>query len=465
MPRTRYGGVRNPDYRFITRAAQPSLRQMVPGFGTPTENANAVANKAAATMLRAGSSLDNPIMAGLGFRFQYTLSPGESLNGLWLFQDHTAKGSNLVRQMSTAGRFSTFDGMAGAGQTVAGDAESGARKNYVRLQSSSGSKEHEFYVKDYDHDVVSVDGEACLDPDTLDPVEIVAEIVDESRDWLDLPIDFMTSWNDEFHVQHRRSDDDQESGFRKAYGGALVVSFFDTSTEEEGVGVQVNPVNQAVLQDQRTIQVQNTTGLKAITVRFRSKVNSAYMVDVPILILVVQSECEACQAPMSEPCTDLYLTAGTPLPAGLPGVASTPEVQVVAGTTGAPLASPLLIVTIRGAMVGGTPILRVRKLAWVPSAPALAGARMVETGSDEDYYPLVQDSTTPATVSPYGDPHRYTVAFSIAALNAENVAFLAITLVDGDAISAPITVPGPKARAVGLMPIGGTGGGVVCGLY
>ncbi|MGH9461074.1 MAG: hypothetical protein ACRD5D_00570 [Candidatus Polarisedimenticolia bacterium] len=457
-----YGQVPNPDYRRIVRADEPRLRQPIPVLSTPLQNANLVANKVAVTLARAGSGRDNPILEGLGVRVQIDMSPGEVLQGLWLFRDHGNIGANLIAQVAVAGLRATFDFMAGAGgETESGDGATGARKNFVRYQTSGGSVEKDFWIKHYDKDVVTLNGEAALD-DTLDPVEVVVPIVDASRPWLDVPVDFFASWNDEFHILHRRSDEDVEAGFLKAYGGAVVVSFFDTSTDDEGVGVQVNPLTQVELRNRRKIQVQNTAGLKEITARFRSKADSSFAVDVPLLIRVVAPPVESCVVPLSERCTDLYLPKDTIIPEGLPGEPSDPEETPVPAEEGAKAEIDLLALTIRGATVGANPLIRVRKLAWVQSATALAGARLVEIGDDVDYIPLVEGSSSPDVDPPFLSAKRFTIVLSVQALEAENVAFLSLMVIDGDHISMPITVPGPEARAIMFMPPGTGGGGPVC---
>ncbi len=460
-----FGGVRHPDYRRLARADRPHLRQPIPALSTPIESANLVSNKPAVTLARAGSSRDNPILAGLGVRMQISLAVGDVLQALYLFHDHGDLGNNLVRQVSVAGQLGTFDFMAGAGgQSLAGTPATGARKNFLRFKTQGGAVEKEYWAKSYDHDVVSVAGEAALDEDTLEPVEIVATIVDASRDWLDLPIDFMTSWNDEFHVQHRRSDADVEAGFLKAYGGALVVSFFDTSTDDEGVGVEVNPVNQAQIRSRRTIQVENTPGLKEITVRFRSATDSAFVVDVPILIRVVEPDTENCLVPQVEPCTDLYIKAGVAIPTGLPGEATDPAEAPEAADPGATAAVDLLAITVRAAAVGAAMKLRVKTWAWVQSATALAGARLTQLDS-VDYFPLVESGASPDPGAPYGTPKRLTIVLAVAALRADNVALIAVSAVDDNDVSEEILIAGPEARAISFMPIGGTGGGPVCGPY
>jgi|SRR6185295_18644187 len=453
-----------PDYSKLVSANEPRLREPVPALQRPIESANLNLAKQIVTLNRAGSHRGNPILKGLGIRTQYKIDAEDEFLGLYLFQDTGNLRGNLIRQASAAQRVATFDFVAGFGRTVSGDAASGAVRNFCRWVSKAGACEREFWIKDYDPDIVTLNGEAALDEDLV-AVEIVVPIVDVSRTWIEVNADFMPSWNDEFQVLHRRTDEDEESGFQKSYGGALVVSFFDKTPGTEGVGVRVNPINQKTIQTLRSIQIQNTVGLKEITARFRSEEDSTSFVDVQIKVRVIAPDVESCEAPIVLPCTDLYLKAGVALPAGLPAIASVPGEQVVAGVTGTPLASPLLIVTIRGASVGAAPILRVKKLSWVASAPALAGARLAEAVDDEDYLPLVQSSSTPNPGAPYGSPHRFTVAFAITALNADNVALLVLTLVDDDHVSEPIVIAGPKARALQFFPIGGTGGGPTCSPY
>jgi hypothetical protein len=465
MPKDVRGGRLVPDHRRLMRADAPHLRQPIPALGTPVENANAVADKAAATLARAGSGLDNPILAGLGMRVQISLAPGDVLQGVWIFRDHGDVGGNLISQVSVAGQIATLDLQVGMGGiTVPGTAATGAKKHFIRWKTRGGAVEKEFYLKGYDHDVVTLNGEAALD-EALQPVEVVVSIVDASRDWLDVPIDFFTSWIDEFHVLHRRTDDDVEAGFAKAYGGVHVVSFFDTSTDTEGVGVQVNPVTQAVIRSRRTIQVENTEGLKEITVRFRSATDSTFVVDVPILIRVVEPDTENCLVPQVQPCVDLYIKNGQAIPEGLPGEASDPDEDPEEAEEGAVAAGDLLYITVRAASVGSSPKLRVKRWAWVASAPALAGARLIQVDSAVDYIPFSQSATTPDPGGSYGDPKRLTVALSVAALNADNVAFLTVAVLDDNDLSEEVLIAGPKARAIQFMPIGGTGGGATCAAY
>jgi len=457
-----------PDHRRVHRARDPRVRGLSPAMRDVVENGNQVVNAVALTLNRAGSHRRNPILAGLGVELSIPLGLGDDLKGIFLFQNRRYLGSNQKAQASLqAPGVYGYKFLVGSGQSVAGTAQLGPVRNYVRVRTALGAFEKEFWAQDYESDVVTLNGEAALDPLTLEPVEIPAEIVDVAKDWLEVRTDFMVGWADEFLNLHRSETTDAEAGFAKAYGGAAFVSFFDTSTATEGVGVQVNPVNQGAIESRRSIQVQNTAGLKEITARFRSKQDSAYFVDVPLLIRLADQD-EVCLAPETLPCTDLYLKAGTDTPEGLPSVPSVPEVLVTEGPDET-IPADLLVVTMLGATVGGSPVLRVRKLSWVASPTALVGARLTQVGDDEDHYPLVQSAAIPAPGDPYGSPNKYTVAFSVSDLAADNVAFLELVLVDGAKPGMPVLVPATNARAIQYMPISsggrGTGGGPTCSGY
>lgn len=456
-----HGGQPTPDHARIHRANEPRLRHPIPALTNAVENANLVRNKQAGTLNRGGSHPGNPILSGLGARAQIGIGTGDRLLGVYLFQDRGQLGANLIAQAAHGPLFTTLDFQAGSGQTVAGSPATGAKKNFLRWQTKAGAAEREFWIKSYDYDVVAVKRLPCLDPETLDPVEIEAEIENPGNAWIDLDIDFMVSWNDEFQVLHRRADADEETGFLKAYGGAKFVSFFDTTPGTEGVGVEVNPVTQDVISNRHKIQVQNTVGLKEITVRFRSKAGSLYFVDVPILIRVIDQE-ETCVKPSVEPCTALLLKVGTALPAGLPGEPSVPDEQVTEGTEDEPLDQDLLYVTIRSATAGGAPKLRVRKWKYVASANALAGAVMVQVGADETYLPLSAGSSTPDEDPPYQAPKRHTIAFSVTQLSADLVAFLTVQVLDDPSLSEPILIAAARARDIAYLPAGGAGGGPTC---
>lgn len=461
------GPVQRPDHRFVHRADDYRTRQQAPPVPNEVNNADQVVNAIALTLNRAGTDPGNPILAGLGLELSIPLGLGDELKGIYLFQRLSRQGANLRAQatLQAPGVYG-FKFLVGSGQTIAGDALTGAVKNYLRIQTGRGSYERQFFAKLPDHDVVTLNEEAALDEQTLEPAEVVAEIVDASRDWLEVRTDFFVSWNDPFLNLHRASDPDPERGFAKAYGGAAFVSFFDAAPGTEGTGVQVKPLNQVPIHSRRTIQVENTVGLKSLVARFRSKQGSPYFVDVPILIQVVDQD-EVCLAPQTMPCVDLFIKAGSATPAGLPSTASVPMVQVVPGPAGT-VNQDLLYITIRGATVGGAPKLRIRRWAVTPSPAALVGARKVQL-ADVDYLPLIQSAGTPETDPPYGAPKRYTVALSVGQLKNDNVHSIDAVLVDGSKPGMPVSVFGPKARDLGFIPIGpgglGAGGGVACAPY
>jgi len=74
-------------------------------------------------------------------------------------------------------------------------------------------------------------------------------------------------------------------------------------------------------------------------------------------------------------------------------------------------------------------------------------------------------ATTPDPGGSYGDPKRLTIVLALAPLNADNIAFLGVSVADGNDISEEILIAGPKARSIQFMPIGGTGGGPTCAAY
>ena len=458
---TNPNGPYHPDFARISRAEQPRLRQRTPAIAEAVQNANSVLSKVAVTLNRAGSSKANPMLSGLGIELQFALDPNDRLIGVWVYQDRSNTGNSLLSTVSmlAPGLFA-FYLQIGGGQIVAGSPALGAIKNFVRIRSEAGSVDKEFWAKTYDADVVQLEGQNCLDPETLLPVPYETYVISASRPWIELSIDFMVGWNDEFQLLHRRSDGDIEAGFLKAYGGAKFVSFFDTETAEEGVGVEVDPVTQTAIESQHKIRVQNTEGLKEITVRFRSKMDSDFFVDVPIQVLVVDPPGELCATPLGEPCSDVYFKPGDGIPEGSPGIASTPEVQVVEGTGTFP--EELLVITMRGAIVGAEPKLKVTKWRYSTAAVALAGVKTIQVGAEETYLPLVDTASSPVGDPPYQDPNRLTIALSVNALREENIAYVIVQVDDNGHLSLPALVPGPRARDIQFTPLGGTGGGPIC---
>ena len=287
-------------------------------------------------------------------------------------------------------------------------------------------------------------------------------MIDASRPWLELSIDFFVSWNDEFGVLHKDANALLDPGFKKAYGGSAFVSFFDTVPGTEGVGVEVNPVTQNPIISQHMIQVQNTPGLKEITVRFRSKQSSVYFVDVPIIVEVLAPPTGLCLPPVTEPCGEMLLKKGQLLLTNLQSAASVPAVQDVAGTPGTPVDRDLLYVSLHSATVGAAPQMRVRFFQAVPSNEDVGGVKWQQIGADTDYLPLSTPAPSPNPGGFYGAPRRLTLAFDVAALKAMGVGMIDYTSLDGSLRGSSQYAAGPSLRDIGFFPLGGAGGGDAC---
>lgn len=240
-----------------------------------------------------------------------------------------------------------------------------------------------------------------------------------------------------------------------------------TTPGQEGQGTEVNPVTDAPIEDQHLIQIQNTTGDKDITVRFRSKAGSLFFVDCPIKFNVTTQLVPDCDEPIigeGEACAAVLLKVGTPLPPGTPDMISQPGVQVVAGTPGEPLTQDLWIFTIRGVIVGGVHELLVSRWKQVADVKDVAGARLSRVRPDEVYLPLVLASSTPVSPgSPYGDPKRLVIALSAIQEKADLTALLNFYVKDGDLHSTAIPILGPSSRDICFFPEGDQGGEVLCG--
>jgi len=104
----------------------------------------------------------------------------------------------------------------------------------------------------------------------------------------------------------------------------------------------------------------------------------------------------------------------------------------------------------------------VTKKRLVEDAQALGGCRFEQFGDPEDYVPAVQDGDSPVMAPPFGDPKRLTIALSVTDLIADQIALIEVQVKDGEMLSIPIAVPGPRLRdIVGFAP-GGLGGGTPC---
>jgi len=453
-----------PDWVRLRHADEPSLRQQLPGFSTPTESANVLLNKQIATLNRAGSGPGNPILSGLGVTIQYALSRGERITGLFIFQDPGALGISQLPAASLNALLLTYNFRAGSGLTKAGSPLTGAKKNMLRISSATGGTEREYWIKSYDSDIVTLNGEAGLDKTTLLPVPITVQQV-TGLVWQDVRVDFMPSWNDEFQVLHASTDADREAGFRKSYGGAAFVSFFDTTPGTEGVGTGVNPITQAFIYETRSIQVDNSPGTYHITARFRSRKDSSYFVDIPLVITVTAAPAGSCLPPVDEPCGKMLLLRGTALPANVQGAPSVPGVQDVLGTPGAILTKDLFWVSLHASIVGSTPTLLVRKWGLAASGQDLSGAKEIQIGSDLEYLPLVQPATSPVPGAPYQPPNMLTLCFDVASEKVLGVAWYTVSVKDGHSLSPAQLFAGPQARSIALMPAGGLGGTDPCVIY
>jgi len=462
-----HGQIPALDFDRVHRADEPRLRQPIPALNAALENANQTLDKVVAALNRAGSNPRNPILSGLGGQFQFSLAVADQLKGVFIFQDRANIGSNLkpVTSILAPGVYG-INHVYGAGQSIAGSPATGARKNFLRVQSAFGTVEKEFWVKTKDADIVAVDGKPVLDPDTLLPVVLDFFIEDPSRPWLQLPIDFFVSWNDEFQVLHNAKNPFLDPGFLKAYGGSKFVSFFDSIPGTEGVGVKVNPVTQAPIEDQHLVEVQNTPGLKEFTVRFRSKLGSPYFVDCPVVLNIIAPPVTSCDPPVMGPpetCTAVLVPFGTPIPAGAPDVPSVPGVPVVVGTPGNPATKDLLIVTVRGAVTSAGKTLLVRRWKYVTSPADLSGTYTDIVSEVGNYIPLANPSASPAPGSPYNPGERLTMAFDVGQDRADLVAWYTVQVVDAAGLGGPpMLIPGPRARDIQFTAPGGTGGEGLC---
>lgn len=446
-------------FERIRRAGSPGLLQPIPVLQDPIDNANILLNKQIVTMNRAGSNRGNPMLRGLGLQLTHYMDEADRVTGLNIYQDRTALGANLLSTVTLAAPFAAAQ-IHPLGLGISKSDAVGV-KNFVRWTTENGATESVFFVRNFQKDIVAIAGLPALD-DLLVPVQIQVTIVDLTRAFLDVVIDFMPSWGDEFGVVHNAKSPQLDPGFKKAYGGAQFVSFFDTSTAIEGVGVQVNPVTEAVINDQHVIQVENTAGVKLITVRFRSKLTSTFFVDVPIAIEVLPPPTALCNPPVSELCGEMLLLKDQLLLTNLQDKASVPAIQDVAGTPGIPVDRDLIYLSINMAIVGGTTEIRVRKFKYIASPTDLGGVKLVQIGTDLDFLPLTTAAATPAPGPPYGTPVRATVAFDRLADLALQVAFYAVMGKDQQLSSDPFLFPGPSSRDICLINVGGTGGGDEC---
>ena len=438
-----------PDHQRVNRHVDPRLGTRNPAEPLSQANANVTINKTAAPLGRAGAGPGSPILAGLGDQQQFQLSSDDLLTGVYLFQDPAAIGLNLKSTCSTlAAYLYGLDILAGSGQTVAGSPATGAARNFLRIVSRRGTVDKEFWIKSIDADVVTVKTQATLDPATLDPVPVTDAIASlGSGAWHDIAIGFFASWIDEMG--------------QPGYGGAAFVSLFDTDTATEGVGGDVEPVNQQPIATVSSMRLSNTPGLKRITARFRSKIDSVYFVDVPFEVLLTYEAGGVCLPPVIDPCSDVLLKHGASLPNNTPAAASVEGYPTEAGAFGSAIVRDLLIIAVRAAAVGDSPTLFVRRWTTAPSGTDLSGAQ-AQQGADSEYIPLALASDSPAMGSPYQAPQILAIALDVGNERLANVAALTVQVKDGELLSEAVFVVGPKLRDIAFYPPGEAGGGSGC---
>ncbi len=451
-----------PEWKRVHRANEPRLRMPIPALTEPLRNANHILNKQIVTLNRGGSNLANPILNGLGVRSEFGLDSVDELTGVFIFQERSALGANLVSSVSVAAPgVLALDFLVGSGSSKSGTPAIGAIRNFIRWQTNFGSVDKEFYIKSFDSDVVTINTIKALN-ESLVAVPVVVQIIDASRAFVDVNIDFFVGWNDEFQVVHNAKSPNLDPGFSKAYGGSAFVTWFDTDTDTQGVGNEAVPVTDLVIADTHKMQVQNTVGLKKITVRFRSKAGSAFFVDVPIEIDVIAASTPLCNQPVTEYCGEMLLLNGQLLLTNLQDTESVPLVQDVAGTPGVPVTKDLIYVSVNVAIVGGTVEAKVRKYKYVADTADQGGVKILQVGSDIILLPLLTAAATPTPGGPYNTPVRATVAFNRGADSALDVALYSVTIQDQTLSGDPQLAAGPKFRDACFLNQGGQGGGDSC---
>jgi hypothetical protein len=482
------GKPRVPDYQHIHRVNEPRLRCPIPAINVQLENANQTLDKVVYTMNRGGSNARNPLLKGLGTRMVFHVGSSDEVLGVWLFRDRANLGNNQKSSLVNLGAgIYGLDHVLGSGLSQAGNKDIGAIKNFLRLHGRGGAFEREFWVKDYEADVIACNGQNALDLDTLEPVPIELSTADAGEDgWIDVTIDFFVRWNDEFQKMHSGGNPYLNPGFLKAYGGSAFVSFFDTDPGEEGEGIECNPVTQAVINDQHTIQIEGTPGTKHVTVRFRSKQDSVYFVDVDIVFEVTtpaDPEAPICNPPQVDNNYNIYIppvppweppftpdypnppytpdqpTPTTDDPNDIPDIcefplpAEDPHTPSQAGQPG------LGVLTLNGQKPAGGSVALVQIQRWTatPNQYWLGGAEMT-LQSTKYANPAVTDIEQN---SPLGDPYdaqkKYTIAVDLDADYTAFVCYYIITLYQKNDSGlwkqgSSRLIPGPRWRGMSAIP-------------
>lgn len=460
MPDQTRGRAIVADHLRLRSAVEPRLRGLVPALNVPIEGANQTVDKAGTTLNRAGDSLRNPILSGLGHRLTGKIASTDTLEGVQIYQDRASIGPNLLAlaHAQAAGVFS-IDLVAGTGRTKAGSPATGAVKNFIRWKSRNGTIEKEFYIKTFDFDVVALEGIPALDPITLLKTCITVNELPGGVAFIQIVADWFVSWNDDFGALHRRSPVEflKAPGFLKSYGGAKFVSVFDTSTDIEGIGVQVNPQTQIEIKDLHGVEVENTPGQKDFTVRFRSKKNSTFFVDIDVCVLVLADPCDPSDPPTTEdPPTEPPVIICETIPPEDPPITPTdiPGDGLDPATPGSPEIGPpveypdpltvkLVHLTIQGQTTGATPNVILRRYSAVADTKSPGGFRLLFI-SRKTYVPLVvSGATTPTKGAPYQAAQAYRVAFQSAAEELDGVIFYTIQLEDEGLFSQAVPCQAP----------------------
>ncbi len=466
MARQHRGRVPSIDHARITRSNEPRLRQPIPALNIPVEGANPTLDKVSAHLNRAGSSASNPILTGMATRRTTILNSSDRMRSIYIFRDARPLGSNLIGTAGTgAPGVYTIDFLAGSGRSVGGTPATGAIKNFIRWESARGIIQKEFWVKSFDFDVVALNGLPALDATTLlkDPIDVLQ--VDPALEWIDVVIDYMVSWNDEFQALHNAGNPHLDPGFLKAYGGAKFVSLFETGLDE-GEGTVINPVTQTEIKDQHIVQVQNTTGQKNFTVRFRSKKESPFWVDIDVAVNVIALVCPPGDPPEDDnPAVDDPTIFVDYIPPVVPPITPTdiPESEVagdffpysIAGVTPTVftglLETPIVVLTIQGQTTGATPIVVVRRYGAISDTGAPGSVRHGFLDETE-YIPLVvSGATVPTQGAPYQAAQAYRIAFQWNGEIVAGVTTYVVMLKDGSLYSKGSAFAAPKVTDLALI--------------
>lgn len=464
------------DHKRISRTTDPRQGALSPADASPIQSANQTREKVALPLNRAGTHPGNPILAGLAMRVVIPLDSNDVLTGLFVFTDRADPKGNLVGFVSEGPRgLHEFDLPFVEGHVSIGSPVTGAKRNYIRQESRAGTFERTFWVQSKDFNVVQMNGLPALVPVTLvpDPLQLVQpNVVDP---WIDVVVDFMVGWADEFHVEHRSENANLTPGFAKAYGGARTVSVFDTNPApgQEGVGTEVNPYTEQLIAQTKKVQVENTVGLKRFTFRFRAKQGSGYFVDCPVEVNVTSAVCPPADPPVDSDNggpevyqNPSYIPPQTPphTPVDIPGSDLGGGELVPYSVVGKTpftwtdiLEEPVMILQIQAQAAGANPTIVLRRWALVPSTAAHDGVALVFFDQKE-YTPLVvPGATKPTHGAPYQPAATYRIGLSVSQEMNDHIGIYNIALKDGDFTSRFVPMFGPSIADIASLLLAGTG--------